>query len=105
MKHNLAIILLLLFFTACKNKKVAVVTDPGIYYTCSMDPQIKENKPGKCPICKMDLTIAKKSTGSAMDEIELSEQQMQLGNILMDTIRNGSVGDQVVLSATVNSIN
>jgi len=102
MKHYLTIILLLLFFTSCKNKKAAVVADPGVYYTCSMDPQIKENKPGKCPICKMDLTIAKKTSGSAMDEIELSEQQIQLGNILMDTICKGSVGDQMVLTATVN---
>jgi len=102
MKHYLAIILLLLFFASCKNKKAEVVTDPDVYYTCSMDPQIKENKPGKCPICKMDLTPAKKTTGSAIDEIELSGQQIQLGNILMDTIRNGSVGDQVVLTATVN---
>lgn len=27
-----------------------------VYYTCSMHPQIKENKPGKCPICHMNLT-------------------------------------------------
>lgn len=27
-----------------------------IYYTCSMHPQIKEDKPGKCPICHMNLT-------------------------------------------------
>ena len=26
------------------------------YYTCSMHPQIKESKPGKCPICHMSLT-------------------------------------------------
>lgn len=26
------------------------------YYTCSMHPQIKEKKPGKCPICHMNLT-------------------------------------------------
>ena len=102
MKHYLTIIILLLLFTSCKNKKPVVVADPDIYYTCSMDPQIKENKPGKCPICKMDLTQAKKSTGSAMDEIALSEQQIQLGNILVDTIRNGAVGDQMVLTATVN---
>lgn len=102
MKHYLTIILLSLFFTACTNKKAAVLSDPGVYYTCSMDPQIKENKPGKCPICKMDLTSAKKTTGSAMDEIELSEQQVQLGNISVDTIRNGSIGDQIVLTATVN---
>jgi hypothetical protein len=26
------------------------------YYTCSMHPKIKEHKPGKCPICHMNLT-------------------------------------------------
>lgn len=26
------------------------------YYTCSMHPDIKEDKPGKCPICHMNLT-------------------------------------------------
>jgi len=102
MKYSVTIFLLLLLFVSCKNKNAAVVTDPAVFYTCSMDPQIKENKPGKCPICKMDLTAAKKSVGSAMDEIELSEQQIQLGNILLDTIRNRTVGDQVVLTATLN---
>lgn len=26
------------------------------YYTCSMHPQVREDKPGKCPICHMNLT-------------------------------------------------
>ena len=26
------------------------------YYTCSMHPQVKEDKPGKCPLCNMNLT-------------------------------------------------
>jgi YHS domain-containing protein len=29
------------------------------YYTCSMHPQIKQDKPGKCPICGMDLILKK----------------------------------------------
>ena len=32
----------------------------------------------------------------------LSEQQIQLGNIKTDTIRNGTIGDQVVLTGTLN---
>jgi Cu(I)/Ag(I) efflux system membrane fusion protein len=67
-----------------------------------MDPQVKENKPGKCPVCKMDLTPVEKSSSTVMDEIELSDQQVQLGNIRMDTIRNGAIGDQVVLTTTLN---
>jgi membrane fusion protein, copper/silver efflux system len=27
----------------------------GIIYSCSMHPQVRSNKPGKCPICGMDL--------------------------------------------------
>lgn len=88
-------------FAGCETKtKVAADTD--IYYTCSMDPQVVENKPGKCPICHMELTAVKKSNGENKDEIQLSEQQIQLGNILTDTIRNGSIGDQLVLTATLN---
>jgi hypothetical protein len=51
------IIIALLFLFACKNKS-EVPKDPDTYYTCSMDPQVVEYKPGKCPICKMDLTPA-----------------------------------------------
>ena len=32
----------------------------------------------------------------------MSEQQIQLGNIQSDTIRSGNIGDQVVLSTTLN---
>jgi Cu(I)/Ag(I) efflux system membrane fusion protein len=45
-----------------KNKEDHSAHQEGesIFYTCSMDPQIKEDKPGKCPICHMDLTPIKK---------------------------------------------
>ena len=91
----------LLLFVSCKRKKEAP-KDPDTYYTCSMDPQVVEYKPGKCPICKMDLTPVKKKNGESKDELQLSEQQIQLGNIQIDTIRNGTIGDQLVLTATLN---
>ena len=92
----------ILIFASCKNKKIASTQNPDVYYTCSMDPQVIEYKPGKCPICHMKLTAVKKSNGENKDEILLSEQQIQLGNIHTDTIRNGSIGDQVVLTGTLN---
>ncbi|NRS87334.1 Cu(I)/Ag(I) efflux system membrane fusion protein [Flavobacterium sp. 7E] len=67
----------------------------SIYYTCSMDPQIKEDKPGKCPICHMDLTPAKKDNG-AYNSISLSDQQIKLGNIstaLIGTSQQSQQGD------------
>ncbi len=34
------------------------------YWTCPMHPQVKENGPGKCPICSMDLVpVYKKESG------------------------------------------
>lgn len=104
MKRNiyLAALGLLIFILSCKSKKTVTVNTGDTYYTCSMDPQVIEYKPGKCPICHMQLTQVKKTNGENKDEILLSEQQIQLGNIQTDTIRNGSIGDQVVLTATLN---
>lgn len=36
------------------------------YYTCSMHPQVRENEPGKCPICHMNLT---KVVAKTVDEV------------------------------------
>jgi len=91
----------LLVLVACQNQ-VETPQDPNIYYTCSMDPQVVAYKPGTCPICKMDLTPVKKKTGENKDEIELSDQQIQLGNIQTDTIRNGTIDDHLLLTATLN---
>lgn len=102
MKYLFAILISSLLLVACKNKKIEASADPDVYYTCSMDPQVIESQPGKCPVCKMDLTPVKKSSSTVTDEIQLSPQQVQLGNIRMDTIRRGTIGDQMVLTATLN---
>jgi Cu(I)/Ag(I) efflux system membrane fusion protein len=101
MRYIIMITTVFLFFASCRDKK-ETPKDPDIYYTCSMDPQVIAYKPGKCPICHMELTKAKKGNGEKNDEIQLSEQQVQLGNIQTDTIRNGTIGDQLVLAATLN---
>ncbi len=101
MRVILLIALAIFIMPSCKNNK-EIARDPDVYYTCSMDPQVKEYKPGKCPICKMDLTPVKKSNGEKTGEIQLSAQQVSLGNILTDTIGKGSITDQLVLTATLN---
>lgn len=94
----IAVILL----SACKSKTNTVATDPDVYYTCSMDPQVVESKPGKCPICHMQLTPAGKSTQKNDNELQLSPQQIQLGNIIVDTIHNGEIGNQIVLTGVLS---
>ncbi|MGG7034959.1 MAG: efflux RND transporter periplasmic adaptor subunit [Flavobacterium sp.] len=83
------VVLLLLFSVsiACntKNKEDHSKHKETIYYTCSMDPQVKEDKPGKCPICHMDLTPMK-SSDNLPNEISLSKQQIRLGNITTQSV-------------------
>lgn len=101
MKNNLIQILVILFFlmgfTAC-NQKNKEPENPDIYYTCSMDPQVKESKPGNCPICKMPLTATKKSKS---DTLHLSDQQVQLGHIIVDSLQMQTLGRELSLTGTL----
>jgi len=95
---------MLVLLYACRLKKEQTAkTDPDIYYTCSMDPQVVESKPGKCPICHMELTAVHKSQQQNNDQLQLSPEQMRLGNITTDTIRPGYAGNQLVLTATLST--
>ena len=51
----------LLLAAACKNKKPVEAAKADVYYTCSMHPQIVQDKPGNCPICHMELIPVKKT--------------------------------------------
>jgi Cu(I)/Ag(I) efflux system membrane fusion protein len=101
MKTFIILISSLIILTGCKNKK-EVVSDPDIFYTCSMHPQIIRDKPGKCPICHMELISVNRKKMTASDEIELSAEQIKLGNIQTDTIKSGWGGNQSVLTGTIN---
>ncbi|WP_016988090.1 efflux RND transporter periplasmic adaptor subunit [Flavobacterium sp. ACAM 123] len=101
------LILALVVLMGCntKNKEDHSAHQDGesIFYTCSMDPQIKEDKPGKCPICHMDLTPMKKDN-SASNEIALSDQQIKLGNISTQNIEetNSSLNENYTGVLTIN---
>ncbi|HLP28627.1 MAG TPA: efflux RND transporter periplasmic adaptor subunit, partial [Candidatus Didemnitutus sp.] len=97
MKTNLSLITFIIL-CACHTEPTQKPASEGEYYTCSMDPQVIESKPGNCPICKMPLTIAKMNTSQAPDEIELSDQQVVLGNIATDRLQMTSIGDEVNLT-------
>ncbi|MEC9281796.1 MAG: heavy metal-binding domain-containing protein [Bdellovibrionota bacterium] len=45
------------------------------YYTCSMHPEIREDKPGKCPICHMNLTKV------SVAEEDLSQEKMDMSHV------------------------
>ncbi len=107
MKKLFVVTGLIFLLGTCKNDKVkdseeAHAGHGEVYYTCSMHPQVMKDKPGDCPICGMKLIQVTKTSISENEGVQLTEQQIQLGNILTDTIRSGIIGDQTVLTATLN---
>ncbi|MEQ9424314.1 MAG: efflux RND transporter periplasmic adaptor subunit [Cyclobacteriaceae bacterium] len=52
-------------------------------YTCSMHPQIRQNEPGSCPICGMDLIQLENDNSDGLDPmaIAMSPTAMQLANV------------------------
>jgi Cu(I)/Ag(I) efflux system membrane fusion protein len=101
--QKLLLLLLLISLFGCKTKKAEnIVKDADEYYTCSMHPQIIKKQPGNCPVCGMQLIVVQKSNAMAEGEIKLSEEQIRLGNIQYDTIKNNLFGDRLLLTATLN---
>lgn len=95
----ISILFVITLILSCKQKQL--VKEDQVFYTCSMDPQVVASKPGKCPICGMQLTPVKKGTTTGTDDIELSDQQIHLGNILVDTIRNGQINNSLSFTGTL----
>lgn len=93
-----------LLFTSCQNKKQTetATTNKDVYYTCSMHPQVIEDKPGNCPICGMKLIAVPKSSTNVTTQVHLSAQQIKLGNIQTDTVTTANVGNKITLTGTLN---
>lgn len=68
-------------------------------YTCSMCPQVKQDHPGKCPICGMDLIPVKEgetvSSDIDPDAVMMSDEAMALANIETEIVGSG-IGDKEI---------
>lgn len=76
-------------------------------WTCSMHPQIKQDKPGQCPICAMDLIPLKtaQSSGEDMDpnEIVLTESAAGLADIQTMMVSKGTAQKSIYLQGKVHA--
>ena len=91
--------LALMTFALFSCKKQEEKIGENEFYTCSMDPQVREKKPGNCPICKMELT--KTTIDPHQTGIKLSEEQMELANISLSKAAYGEIGTEKVLTAEI----
>jgi Cu(I)/Ag(I) efflux system membrane fusion protein len=55
--------------------------DEATMWTCSMHPRIRSNKPGKCPICGMDLIPVAKTAAGGLRTLTLSPEARALMNV------------------------
>ncbi|MBY0425626.1 MAG: efflux RND transporter periplasmic adaptor subunit, partial [Cytophagales bacterium] len=81
------------------DNQIAEKTPENVFYSCSMDPQVMEKKPGKCPICKMDLTKITIDKNAKQNSLKLSDEQVELANIKTMTVQEEELGRQKTLNA------
>ena len=76
-------------------------------WTCSMHPQIKQEKPGDCPICGMDLiplsSMEESGDGIHEDEIMLTEAAAKLADIQTTVVERGSPEKDIYLQGMVEA--
>jgi len=76
-------------------------------YTCSMHPQIKQNKPGLCPICGMKLIpmTTMESKGGQVDpnEIQMTEAALALASVQTTLVKKGIPEKEIQLLGKVKA--
>jgi len=73
-------------------------------WTCSMHPQIKQNKPGLCPICAMDLVPLKSidsEEGADPNELQMTESAMKLADIQILKVAKGSAVKNIYIQGKI----
>ena len=73
-------------------------------YTCSMHPQIRQNEPGDCPICGMDLVpIAQKSDHGDSSPLShtMSPEAFALANVQTQKLKTVSPEHEISLTGKV----
>jgi len=81
-----------LIFHSSKNKteeseSSSATTPKAAIWTCSMHPQIRMDKAGKCPLCGMDLIpLVQGSVVVDSNSIHLSKEALELANVLTSVV-------------------
>lgn len=72
-------------------------------WTCAMHPQIRQEEPGNCPICGMELIPVKASAAVNDSEIQMSEAAAKIADIQTVTVQAGSPTKKIYLTGRVTA--
>jgi len=76
-------------------------------WTCSMHPQIRKDKPGKCPICAMDLVPLSDGQSDLEDvdpdEIQMTASAAKLADVQTLLVEKGIPGKELFLQGKVQA--
>jgi membrane fusion protein, copper/silver efflux system len=72
-------------------------------WTCSMHPSVRQNEPGKCPLCGMDLIPLSTDEGDDPMEVKMSATAMKLANIRTMKIGTDNAVKEVRLNGKVQA--
>jgi len=88
---------------AADNQKEVSKAQAETVWTCSMHPQVRQQEPGDCPICGMDLIPVDETEGSDVDAaaISMSPTAMQLASIRTAVVGKTDPVKQVRLNGKV----
>ena len=79
--------------------------EAGEVWTCSMHPQIREDGPGQCPICGMDLIPVTDAgaDAAAEDVVQMTSAAMQIANVQTVTVERAEPTKEIYLTGRVEA--
>jgi membrane fusion protein, copper/silver efflux system len=80
----------------------ASATAEGKVYSCSMHPQIRSNKPGKCPICGMALAPIGTGQVPADGSIMLSSNVINVLHVQTQPVQRGALVKTLRVAGTID---
>jgi len=74
-------------------------------WTCSMDPQVKLNAPGDCPICGMDLIplVQGSEESSKLQAIQMTEEALAMAAVQTQVVGGSTSGKDLLLTGKLQA--
>ena len=80
----------------------SLATDGETIWVSPMHPHIRQNEPGKCPICGMDLVpLSQLSNSTNPYQMEMTPEAMALSNVMTTKVSSGASASRLQLTGKI----